>query len=121
MSRRILALKAALYATLAGVTVLALLPAGVQLPEALTISDVLNHGLAFFVISVLFDLAYPTLGTLAKIGLVTAYGGAIEIAQLLVPTRECSLGDVGVDLAAALLYFAVARFAVPVGPLRGAG
>ncbi len=120
-SRRLFALKVSLYGTLVGVFVLALLPAGVPLPAAFTISDVLNHGLAFFVISILFDLAYPSLGALAKIGAIMAYGGAMEIAQSFVPTRECSLGDVGVDLAATLLYFAVARLAIPVGALRGEG
>ena len=105
------ALKALLYATLAGVFVLALLPADVRLPDAFAISDVLNHGLAFVVISILFDLAYPALGVLAKIGVITAYGGAIEIAQSFTPTRECSLGDLAVDCAATLLFFAASRAA----------
>jgi VanZ family protein len=76
---------AAFWIATIGVGVLALLPASVPMPT--TGWDKANHGLAFFTLGLLGAVAWPRSAARVWVALAI-YGGAIEIAQALTPTRD---------------------------------
>lgn len=87
-----------------------------QFPIISTVSDKLNHLLAFFVLAILADRSFPgkTFWLMKALPLL-AYGVLIECIQYFIPCREFSLLDVSVDGAGLILYGAmVAMF----NPLR---
>lgn len=97
---------AAFWIATLGVGVLALLPASVPMPT--TGWDKANHGLAFFTLGLLGSLAWPRSAARVWIALAI-YGGAIEIAQALTPTRDGEWLDwcadvTGLALVALLSY-----------------
>ena len=99
-------LLAAFWTATVGVAVLALVPASTPLPS--TGWDKSNHALAFFTLALLGSVCWPRSAVRVWIALVI-YGGAIEIAQALTPTRDGEWLDlvadsIGIALAA-LGYF----------------
>ena len=101
-----LLLKAALFGTAAAVAVLALYPR-LQLPEpALTRgwTDLLEHGLAFLVLSVLAGLLWRPLWRVA--GSLALAAAAIELLQIAIPGREVSAADLAAGLAGLALGLA---------------
>jgi len=82
---------------------LALLPLSPNLSEG--ISDKLLHFLAFYLLSLLVDFAFPkTSFNALKIFFLLGYGIAIEIAQSFFPYRSCSFADIGADAAGIAVY-----------------
>ena len=99
-----------LSAALIAITVLALIPQ-TEVPVT-TLWDKADHALAFLVLGVLAQWAFPA----ARFAVVIApalisYGALLEILQTLTPTRFGSVADlvadlIGVLLAAVWLWFA---------------
>jgi len=101
-----LLLKAAFFGITAAVAVLALYPR-LQLPEpALTRgwTDLLEHGLAFLVLSVLAGLLWRPLWRVA--GSLALAAAAIELLQIAIPGREVSAADLAAGLAGLALGLA---------------
>jgi VanZ family protein len=70
--------------------------------------DKSNHVLAFAVLLLLLDSAYPSLPMLqGKLLLLLVYGLAIEVAQHFIPYREFSLFDVLADIVGLLVYLLI--------------
>lgn len=78
-----------------------------QPPRELTTGwDKSNHLLAFATLMVCARLAWPSRWLALFTGLL-AYGGAIELAQLYVPGRECEWADLladGIGIAIGQLF-----------------
>lgn len=95
-------LLAAFWTAAAGIAVLALAPASTPMPT--TGWDKSNHALAFFTLALLGCVCWPRSAVRVCIA-VALYGGLIEIAQTLTPTRDGEWLDwcadiIGVGLAA---------------------
>jgi len=74
--------------------------------------DKIAHFIAYFFTAVLFYVAFRTRFKSADIYAVFfsfSYGALIELAQSLVPGRECSLGDLAANLSGVLFFFALYR------------
>ena len=102
-----LLLKAAFFGTAAAVAVLALYPR-LQLPEpALTRgwTDLLEHGLAFLVLSALAGVLWRPLWRVA--GSLALAAAAIELLQIAIPGREMSATDLAAGLALGLAAVAL--------------
>ncbi len=105
--RRLLA--AAFWLAALAVLLLSLLP--VDAGGAPAQSDKLVHVLMFFVLALLWQLAYPRRG-IDWIGLggLAAFGLLIECAQFLLPWRSFSLADLLADVAGILLSLGLRPF-----------
>jgi VanZ family protein len=82
----------AFFAALLAVTVLGLLPQGMQ-PDAVMLGDKMQHGLAYFVLAALMRLGFAEHRLLNVAGLVL-HGALIELAQLGIAGRTGEIGDV---------------------------
>lgn len=102
--------KVAFYGSAALVFLLSVVPSYDYLPGAFRINDKINHFVAFFMLSLLFDAAYGSLPVPGKGGILLFYGLAIELVQFFLPYRECSIVDWSVDIVAIAFYFAASRF-----------
>lgn len=89
--------------TLAAVTVLALWP-GNNNPPSLFGWHVINHMVAFVVLTMLARAAFPALPRLWLAGLLLAYGALIEIVQAIPALqRTASWGDLATDAVGILI------------------
>lgn len=73
-------------------------------PVAANVSDKLNHLLAFFVLAVLADRAFPTKPFWLKALWLMGYGMGIECVQYFLPCREFSVMDMAADAGGMLIY-----------------
>lgn len=65
----------------------------------------LNHILAFYVLALLLDLAFPQRPFgLGKVLALLAFGTLIEVLQYFLPLRQFSLVDILMDAVGVLLY-----------------
>lgn len=88
-------LRAAFFAALVSVLVLALLPP--QAAEPISFGwDKANHLIAFAVLAVLGRSAFPGRGGAVLAGLLV-YGALIEVAQAMTPLRTAQWADVLAD------------------------
>lgn len=88
---------------------LALLPSSSLVPAA--VSDKVLHFLAFYLLSLLVDFAFPKTSFNAfKIMFLLGYGGAIELVQSFFPYRSCSFGDIAADAVGIAVYL----FSIPL-------
>jgi VanZ family protein len=74
--------------------------------------DKVAHFVAYFVTSLLFYLAFRTRFKKADIYAILfsfGYGAILELAQLLVPGRDCSFGDLVANLSGVLFFFVLYR------------
>ena len=106
--------KICFYFALLSIFVLAVMPKAEELPDVTKISDKLNHLVAFVVLALLIDWAYPQKRLSWKVALLSGYGLFIECVQYFLPYREFSLLDLAVDVAGVGAYFLTTR------QLRGA-
>lgn len=91
------------------ISMLALLPSSAIFPA--TVSDKVLHALAFYLLSLLVDFAFPKTSFNAfKISFLLGYGGAIEIVQSYFPYRSCSFADIVADGGGIALYL----FTIPL-------
>lgn len=86
------------------ISYIAFLPNYDNLPEFTSLSDVLNHFMAFFVLALFLDLGFSSKISNAIIILVW-YGFFIEIVQHYLPNRIFDLIDVLVDMTGVLFYY----------------
>lgn len=100
--------RALFFLASAFIFVLSIIP-DMSLPEITKWSDAANHFLAFLVLSMLIDPAFPERSFLWKFIFLGGYGFFIEIAQSVSPYRHFSLGDLAVDIAAVLFYFFIRK------------
>ena len=103
MARLRLLFRAAFYAAFVTISCLAVIPDYNGLPPIVTLSDLLNHAAAFFVLYLLLRGAHPSLNRQKSTLLLIAYAIMIEVVQAFLPTRDASLGDIGADMAGILL------------------
>ncbi|MFK7912523.1 MAG: VanZ family protein [Pseudomonadales bacterium] len=94
MSERLLAL--AFWLALAFASYSAFAPP--SLVAAPSVSDIVLHALAFFVLTLLLQMAYLRRRAGLAAGLMLAYGAAIELIQMGLPERSAELKDLLVDL-----------------------
>lgn len=91
------------FLALAVISYLALAPL-----DAVSLStgwDKLNHLLAFAVLLLLLDWAYPVMSVWpSKLLMLFTYGFLIEFAQAFIPYREFSLLDVAADCLGLVVY-----------------
>lgn len=100
------------WAALAFTVVMATLP---HPPAALsTPSDKVNHVIAFFVLTALHKLAYRDFGFWRRLVVMAAFGGLIELVQM-VPAlhRDAEWLDWAADVAAALVASCLVSVLVP--------
>jgi VanZ family protein len=74
--------------------------------------DKIAHFVAYFVTALLFYLAFrPRLKRTDIYAIIFAagYGALLELAQLFVPGRTCSLGDLAANLSGVLFFFVLYR------------
>jgi VanZ family protein len=96
----------ALVLALVAVLVLALAPLEGSIATG---SSLLNHFLAFFVLALLLDHAFPQRFSVAqKILLLVGFGVLIELLQVPLAQRQFSLLDIAADSAGVTAYFAAA-------------
>lgn len=89
------------------VSYLALTPQPLDLSSG---NDKSNHLLAFFSLTLLLRHGWPRLSPWRSVlGVMLAYGIAIELLQQLVPGRDSSLLDIVADLTGTLLALGASR------------
>ena len=72
----------------------------------ITIKDKVEHFEAFYVLSFLLDFSFPLKPfNLWKIIVLLAYGAGIELFQLTVIFRDCSLLDFMADVLGMIVYW----------------
>ena len=86
------------------IATIAFLPNYDDLPEITSLSDVLNHFAAFFVLSFLLERGFAPRAGVAFL-LLFAYGLFIETVQHFLPSRCFDLLDLAVDMAGVLVYY----------------
>jgi hypothetical protein len=104
-------LRLAFWAAAVFAFVMAVLPQPVELPA----SDKVQHMAAFLVIAALGRLAYPRLPWWKLLLGLVAFGGAIELVQMIPELhRDSELSDWAADIVAALAalagFYALRRF-----------
>lgn len=87
-------------------SVMAIVPS-TQIPDAFNLWDKAQHALAFAVLTITGNLAYPKLTKAVYIGLI-AYGAAIEVFQsTLTSTRFGEVSDLLADSVGVAIGFAI--------------
>jgi len=82
---------------LISINTLAFLPNYDDLPSFVSVSDLLNHTMAFTVLYLLFERAHPNVSTMTRVSLLLFYGIMIEVVQYFLPTRSADPYDVIAD------------------------
>ena len=90
------------------ISVIAFLPNYDKLPEVVSISGVINHFVAFFVLAFFLDNAYQPKIKNALI-LLFAYGFFIEFVQYFLPNRCFELLDLVVDMSGVGAFYFLKR------------
>jgi VanZ family protein len=100
-----------LFIAVTAISILAFLPDYSALPPIVSVSDLINHTVAFTVLSLLYALAYSH--SLKRIFLtLIGYGIFIETVQAFLPTRFASIEDIiadGVGLIVGMVLLKVFR------------
>ena len=91
------------------ISAIAFLPNYDKLPEVVSISGVINHFVAFFVLAFFLDNAYQPTIKKALI-LLFAYGFFIEFVQYFLPNRCFELLDLVVDISGVLVFYFLKGF-----------
>ncbi len=95
------------FSVLTAITTLAFLPNYNALPDVVSFSDILNHFLAFLVLTFLFKFAYPALKNILHVILLTLYAIFIEVVQYFLPTRYADPMDILFDLFGIALAYGI--------------
>ncbi|MDD2781125.1 VanZ family protein [Sulfuricurvum sp.] len=94
------------FSALISISVLAFLPDYNDLPRIVSLSDLLNHAVAFSVLSILYTFAYSHTPKRITLTLI-AYGVLIEVVQAFLPTRYPSFEDIIADSVGIFLGLAL--------------
>ena len=86
------------------ISYIAFLPNYNDLPEFTSLSDVLNHFFAFFVLSIFLDQGFSPKKRHAFL-ILFAYGFFIEAVQHFLPNRVFDLMDIAVDILGVVVYY----------------
>jgi VanZ family protein len=90
------------------VTICSLIPA-TYFPSRIPLKiDKIGHFVAYFVASLLFYLTFRTRSKKSDVYAVlfaTVYEVLMELGQLFVPSRDCSVGDMAINFSGALFFF----------------
>ncbi|MDD3594836.1 VanZ family protein [Sulfuricurvum sp.] len=106
------------YTALFSISTLAVLPDYSALPPIVSVSDLINHAAAFFVLYVLYTLSYRHSIQRMTFSLI-AYGIGIEVVQAFLPTRFSSVEDLIADCTGILVGFSVTKLIYPfMGQIR---
>ena len=90
-----------------------------HIPAVEGLNDKTEHILAFYVLGLLADFAWPATGfRAAKVLSLLGYGLAIEIVQYFLPYRTFSLFDLGADGIGLALYALSVPVIRRISPLR---
>ncbi|MFY9143112.1 VanZ family protein [Sulfuricurvum sp.] len=109
--------RAAFFTALSAITVLAVIPDYSCLPSAVSISDLLNHSIAFSVLTLLYRLSFSHTWKRILASLF-AYALLIELVQAFLPTRCASIEDVVADSVGMVIGLIVSRQIVKSVPTR---
>ncbi|NNF97629.1 MAG: VanZ family protein [Halobacteria archaeon] len=78
-----------------------------HLPVVDDLHGPLSHIMAFYLLTLLIDFAFPVKPTLlAKLALLLGYGFGIEVFQTQFTERTCSMIDLLADMIGVMLYLA---------------
>ncbi len=106
-----------LFSALLTISVLAFLPDYSELPPIVSINDLLNHTVAFIVLTLLFSLSF-THQWKHILSVLFLYALFIESVQSFLPTRCASIEDIVADsigmLIAYLIYKGIERRFAPI-------
>lgn len=100
------------FIALSAISILAFLPDYSALPSIVSVSDLINHAVAFTVLFLLYALSYPHYSLKQILLTLIGYGIFIEIVQTFLPTRCASIEDVladSVGLIAGLILLKIFR------------
>jgi VanZ family protein len=89
------------------ISYMAFVPNYSGMPHLVSMSDILNHFLAFFSLSMLFYFAYQSLSSKTRIGLLLFFAVFIEVIQYFLPTRSAEIADVLVDACGLFIAFLI--------------
>jgi len=92
------------FVALLGISTLAFLPDYSALPPLVTMSDLLNHAIAFLVLYLLYTLSFCH-SVKRKLGTFLIYAIGIETVQYFLPTRYASFEDIAADSIGILLAY----------------
>ena len=90
------------------ISYIAFLPNYEKLPELTSLSDVLNHFLAFFVLALFLDIGFQVKVDIA-FSILFVYGLFIEFVQYFLPNRHFDLLDILVDLTGFIFYLIIKK------------
>ncbi len=88
------------------ISYIAFLPNYDDLPEFTTISDVINHFAAFFVLSLFLEMGFSPKQNVAFL-ILFLYGFFIEAVQHFLPNRVFDLMDIAVDMIGVGSFYAL--------------
>ena len=86
---------------------MAVVPSYNALPDFVSFSDLLNHAIAFMVLFILLERAYPDLDTSKRFSLLFGYAILIEIIQYFLPSRFAAISDVAADSVGIVIALAL--------------
>ncbi len=89
-----------------------------SIPGVEDVNDKIEHAFAFFTLALLADFSWPEsdFGP-RKILFLLGYGLAIEITQYFLPSRDCSLFDLGADAVGLCVYWMAIPLLKNIRPL----
>ncbi len=93
------------YLTLTAVTFLAFLPNDYALSSLLSFSDLLNHTVAFSILFLLLERAYPSIGIRNLLIVLFIYALCLEAVQYLLPDHSAAWSDIAADCAGMLIGY----------------
>ncbi len=91
------------------ISYMAFVPNYSGMPHLISMSDILNHFLAFFSLAMLLYFAYQSLSSQTRIGLLLLFAVLIEVIQYFLPTRSAEVADVLVDASGLFFAFVIQR------------
>ncbi|OQX59491.1 MAG: hypothetical protein B5M52_03255 [Helicobacteraceae bacterium 4484_230] len=101
--------KITFFITLGAVSILSVVRSYCALPDFVSVSDLVNHTAAFFVLSILLKCSYSYFRTLLWGGLMIIYALLIEIVQYFIPYRSASFSDIAADGVGILLALLILK------------
>jgi VanZ family protein len=97
-----------LFTALLTISILAFLPDYSELPPIVSISDLLNHTVAFIVLTLLFSLSF-THQWKYILSVLFLYALFIESVQSFLPTRCASIEDIVADSVGMLIGYLISK------------
>jgi len=90
------------------ISYIAFLPNYDTLPELTSLSDILNHFIAFYVLALFLDFGFSPKNRYILL-ILCIYGLFIECIQCFLPNRSFDVLDLVVDLCGVIMYLMTSR------------